>query len=94
VRLTLSTNGSPQACGETLGIGPPPLGCFYTAPQLATLPGGVYRVERTPARPTALHLPLLRHNAFPGVPSGVTPTSGGTVVPREWGEMAADRVVA
>lgn len=84
IQLTLASQGSPQACAATAGIGPPPLGCFYTAPQLATLPGGIYRLDRTAARPSALNLPLLPLHAFPYVESP-TPPTGSYPVPNDWG---------
>jgi hypothetical protein len=84
IQLTLASQGSPQACAATLGIGPPPLGCFYNAPQLRTLPGGIYRLDRTAARPSALNIPLLPLHAFPYVDSP-TPPTGSSPVPKDWG---------
>jgi predicted acyl esterase len=85
IRLTLSTQGDTQACLASANIGPPPLGCLYTAPQLRTLPGGSYEVKRDARHPTALNLPLLPYRTFPTVASDVTPTSGGEQVPQDWG---------
>jgi hypothetical protein len=85
VRLTLATQGDTQACAASANIGPPPLGCLYTAPQARTLPVGTYQIQHSAQYPTALNLPLLPYKVFRTVASDVTPTSGGELVPRDWG---------
>ena len=85
IRLRVSTQADTQTCAAAANIGPPPLGCLYTAPQATTLPGGVYQLERNRTYPTALNLPLLPANVFPAERSGTTPTSGGEIVPLDWG---------
>jgi predicted acyl esterase len=83
LQLTLSTQGSPEACVATGGVGPSPLGCFHTLPQLQTLPGGTYEIQRTSTHPTALNVPLLPYRSYRSVPSEPTPT-GTEAVPKEW----------
>jgi putative CocE/NonD family hydrolase len=84
IRLTLSTRADRVACLAVAALGPP-LGCLLTAPQSRTLPGGIYQVERSRQYPTALNLPLLPYEVYPTTPSTATPTSGGWLVPQQWG---------
>jgi uncharacterized protein len=60
LRLTITTQTPATECANVLGTDP----CFPTAPQARTLPG-TYRVERSPARPSAVNLPLLPYGCFP-----------------------------
>jgi predicted acyl esterase len=85
LRLVLGTQWGTDACAGSGGIGPAPYGCFNTAPQLQSLAGGSYTVHRSAAHPSALHVPLLPYRHFAAVEAGPTPTSGETVVPKDWG---------
>jgi predicted acyl esterase len=58
--------------------------CALTAPAQATVPGGVYTLQRSPTRPSAVNLPLLRYRCIDTVASGVTPTSGTNTQPLDW----------
>jgi uncharacterized protein len=58
--------------------------CALTAPAQATVPGGVYALQRSPTWPSALNLPLLRYMCLDTVASGVTPTSGTNTQPLDW----------
>jgi predicted acyl esterase len=60
LRLTITTQTPAADCAGALGTDP----CFPTAPQARTLPG-VYRVERSPATPSVINLPLLPYGCFP-----------------------------
>jgi hypothetical protein len=60
MRLTITTQTPAHGCAGALGTDP----CFPTAPQVATLPG-TYRVERSPATPSAVNLPLLAYGCYP-----------------------------
>jgi putative CocE/NonD family hydrolase len=84
IQITLATQASPQACAAVATLGPP-LGCLLTTPQQRTLAGGVYQIQRGGRYPTVLNLPLLPYGVYPTTPSNVTPTSGGQLVPHNWG---------
>ena len=83
LRLRLATQASTgaTACGGAMGAVYP---CLLTAPQQATLPGGVYEIEHGRGRPSALVLPLLAYQALPTATSGPTPTSTQPQ-PLDWG---------
>ncbi len=85
LRLTLSTQWSPDICAGSAGVGPAPYGCVHTRPQLQTLTGGSYTIYRNARYPSALHVPLLPLDHFSPVAAAATPTSGSTVVPLDWG---------
>lgn len=85
LELTLATQYGSQDCASQGGIVGIPYGCYDNKPQTQTLTGGIYAVERTAQYPSALNLPLLPYHAFQPVPAGPTPTSGGTLVPQDWG---------
>jgi uncharacterized protein len=73
LRLAITTQTPAADCANVLGTDP----CFPTAPQARTLPG-IYRVERSPAKPSAVHLPLLPYGCFP-------PEGGGGPQPADLG---------
>lgn len=60
LRLTITTQTPVAECGAVLGVD----ACYPTAPQARTLPG-TYRVQRSPAMPSAVNLPLLPYGFFP-----------------------------
>lgn len=95
LRLALTTQSPAEVCPAE---GTPPFvsePCRLTAPQQATLPGGVYRLQFGPQQPSALNLPLLPYRAFTGVDAGSTPTAWSenqrilepatTTLPLDWG---------
>jgi predicted acyl esterase len=82
LRFTLVSQWGPDVCAGSGGIGPAPYGCVPTAPQVRSLTGGQYTIDRTRS---FVNLPLLPAGYFPTAASGPTPTSGGTVVPTDWG---------
>jgi predicted acyl esterase len=81
LRLTLSTQSWLSDCLNPVGPTQP---CLLTAPQKATVPGGVYQIERGNADPSVINLPLLPAGTFATAPSGVTPTSLGETEPLGW----------
>lgn len=95
LRLVLTTQSPASVCpseGEPSFVSEP---CRLTAPQQATLPGGVYRIGFGKDQPSSLNLPLLAYRAFPTVASGPTPTGwdetnrrmapATTTLPLDWG---------
>ena len=95
LRLALTTQSPASVCPAE---GTPPFvsePCRLTAPQRATLPGGVYRLRFGPQESSSLNLPLLPYRAFTGVEAGSTPTAwnenqrrlepGQTTLPLDWG---------
>jgi hypothetical protein len=95
VRLVLSTQSPASVCppdGEPSFVSEP---CRLTAPQQATLPGGVYRIGFGKGEPSSLNLPLLAYRAFETVASGPPPTGwdetnrrmapATTTLPLDWG---------
>jgi predicted acyl esterase len=82
LRFTLVSQWGPDACAGSGGIGPAPYGCVQTVPQLRSLAGGQYTIDRSRS---FVNLPLLPFGYFKTVASGATPTSDGTVVPLDWG---------
>lgn len=96
VRLVLSTQSPASVCpaeGEPTFVSEP---CRLTAPQQATLPGGVYRIGFGKDQPSSLNLPLLPYQVFESVESGPTPTgwdetnrrmapAATTTLPLDWG---------
>jgi predicted acyl esterase len=82
LRFTLVSQWGPDVCAGSGGIGPAPYGCVPTAPQVRSLTGGRYTIDRDRS---FVNLPLLPYDHFKTVASGTTPTSDGTVVPLDWG---------
>ena len=95
LRLALTTQSPASICPAE---GTPPFvsePCRLTAPQQATLPGGVYRLEFGPRQPSSLNLPLLPYQTFTGVDAGPAPTAWSenqrqlepaqTTLPLDWG---------
>ncbi len=95
VRLVLTTQSPASVCppeGEPTFVSEP---CRLTAPQQATLPGGVYRIGFGEGQPSSLNLPLLPYRAFATAESGPTPTRwdetnrrmapATTTLPLDWG---------
>lgn len=81
LRLTLSTQSSLSDCLNPVGPTQP---CLLTAPQKATVPGGIYQIERSDQYRSVVTLPLLPAGTFPTARSGVTPTSLGETEPLGW----------
>jgi predicted acyl esterase len=79
LRLTLTTQTPATACAG-FNILP----CGLTAPAQASVSGGTYQVQRGPAWPSSVHLPLLKAGCFSTARSAVTPTSGGFSQPMNW----------
>ena len=65
------------------------LPCGLTAPAQATVPGGVYELQRSPTWPSAVNLPLLPYRCLDTVASGTTPTSGTNTQPLDWSSRRA-----
>jgi hypothetical protein len=97
LRLELITQNPAEICPPNAV--PPRNGsdpCGLTAPQRATVPGGVYSIMRGPQWPSALVLPQLPWKAFPDVAAGTTPTAysesnrrleaHGLGLPLDWGK--------
>jgi predicted acyl esterase len=80
LRLQLSTQVPAGDCVGLLGSDP----CFFTTPQLQTLPG-TYTVHFGGANPSRLNLPLVDPASFATAAAGITPTSGAYVQPLDWG---------
>jgi uncharacterized protein len=84
LRFTLSTQEPASACGSFLTALLPAIPCLLTAPQAATLPGGVYHIDHSRWLPSSVNLPLLPNRYLPAAPSGTTPTSNGLTEPLGW----------
>ncbi len=84
LRLTLSTQEPSSACSSQLSALLPAIPCVLTAPQNATLPGGVYQIDRSRSLPSSVNLPLLPNDYLPATTSGITPTSNGLTEPLNW----------
>lgn len=102
LRLELTTQAPADVCPPTglpssLGTDP----CRLTAPQQATLPGGVYRIIYGPSWPSALHLPQTTWKAFAEARAGVPPTAWNenqrsfekteVTLPLDWGHEQSAR---
>ena len=81
--LVITTQAPTSACTNFVVAGAVPP-CFFTAPEQATVPGGVYQVIRSPGDPSSVALPLLPYLCFASVESGTTPTSGTNTEPLNW----------
>jgi predicted acyl esterase len=84
LRLTLSTQTPAADCNSVLTALAPAIPCLLTAPQQATLPGGVYQIDHSWLFPSSLNLPLLPIGSLPVAASGTTPTSNGQTEPLQW----------
>ncbi len=84
LRFTLSTQEPASACGSQLSALLPAIPCLLTAPQQATVPGGVYQIDHSRFLPSSVNLPLLPSNYLPAAPNGTTPTSNGLTEPLGW----------
>lgn len=82
--VTLSTQEPTANCVSLLSALAPAIPCLLTAPQQATLPGGVYEIFHSTRYPSALNLPTLAADYLPVAASGITPTSGSYVEPLDW----------
>lgn len=80
LRATISSKLPASQCGPTSYNS----GCVHTVPQIQTLSGGTYSLQRSGQYPSALNLPILPYRALPTAASVVTPTSGGFSVPIDW----------
>jgi predicted acyl esterase len=85
LQLVLTTQAPNALCSSTISALAKPSPCVLTAPQLATLPGGVYQVQRARLAASVLNLPLLGFEALPTVASAMTPTSPTQTQPLDWG---------
>lgn len=85
LKLQLTTQW-PATCAHAL-LGTVP--CAYTAPQLASLPGGTYTVLTGSRAPSSISLPLVSYKQFRTAAGGTTPTSNGVVLPLRWGVALA-----
>jgi predicted acyl esterase len=81
LKLVLTTTYPPGDCGGVLGW---PAPCNFTAPQQASLTGGVYRIETGGTSASSVNLPLLDPTQLHTARSAVTPSSAGIVQPIEW----------
>ena len=84
LRLTLSTQSDPSTCQSGLSLLVENRPCLLTAPQQATLPGGVYDIQHSSLYPSAIDLPLLPDLFLPTARSATTPTSNGLTEPLGW----------
>ncbi|HMJ15271.1 MAG TPA: CocE/NonD family hydrolase C-terminal non-catalytic domain-containing protein, partial [Polyangiaceae bacterium] len=85
VVVRISIHAASAECSAAIGT--PPVGCNLTAPMQATLPGGVYKLHRSPALRSLVNLPLLPYGSLPTSKSAVSPTGGGLSVqplPIDW----------
>jgi predicted acyl esterase len=80
LRLQLATQVPAADCVGALGSDP----CFFTTPQLQTLPG-TYAVHFGGAHPSTLNLPLMEPASLATAAAGVTPTSAAYVQAFDWG---------
>jgi predicted acyl esterase len=88
LRLTLTTQTPDSTCAyavthSVLASDP----CYLTAPQMQTLPGGVYQIRRGPSSLAAssINVPVVPYKFFATAAGGVTSTSGGYSEPLDWG---------
>jgi predicted acyl esterase len=84
IRLTLGSQYSTQTCADIAGLVAIPYGCFNTTPQLSSLSGGTYSIQKSATYPSALVVPLLPIDDFKPARAALTPTSGGYIVPLDW----------
>jgi hypothetical protein len=83
LRLVLTTQSPADQCAN-FAVAASILPCFLTAPEQATVPGGVYTIDRSPDRASTVNLPLLPYLCLNTAASGTTATSGGNVEPLDW----------
>jgi predicted acyl esterase len=84
LRLTLTTQEPSANCQSLLSALSPAVPCLLTAPQRATLPNGVYLIERAAGTPSSLSVPLLPGGSLATAVSGTTPTSNNQTEPLGW----------
>jgi uncharacterized protein len=82
LRLLLTTQTPSSVCNGPVAANIDP--CSLTDPQQASVPGGVYEIQRSRNWPSSVNLPLLPYLFFQTVAGGVTPTSSGQVEPLDW----------
>jgi len=75
LRLEITTQSPASLCPKDKPAPMLPEPCGLTAPQQATLPGGVYRILRGSKFPSSLNLPQLAYETLPSVASGPLPTA-------------------
>jgi uncharacterized protein len=84
LRFTLGTQEPTSTCASQLSALLPAIPCLLTAPQQATLPGGVYQIDHSRSLPSGVNLPLLPNDYLPVAPNGTTPTSNVLTEPLGW----------
>jgi predicted acyl esterase len=86
LRLVLTTQGDPAACGGLglLGAVALPHPCVPTDPQEATLPGGQYTIVSGPATPSRINIPLVDPSSLQATLACPTPTSADVIEPVDW----------
>lgn len=81
LRLTLATQTPQEVCSAQVGGTDP---CYYTVPQLLTLPGGAYTVQYSEQHDSHINVPLLPYRCLAATRSGTSPTSGNFAMPFDW----------
>lgn len=85
LQLKISTQVDPTTCAAVNTLIGKPAGCLYTKPMAQSLPGGVYTILHDPAHRSVVNVPLVPSSSLVTARAGVTPTSGGVVLPQDWG---------
>ncbi len=88
IRLSIRSQEAATDCSLSVQVyfRSVPRACDPRPGLLATLLGGQYALQLGGVTPSTLQLPLIPYNAFPGVRTGKTPTSGDFTLPLDWGQ--------
>jgi uncharacterized protein len=90
LQLVLSTQEPTADCASLISALKPAIPCLLTAPQQATLPGGVYQVDHSRRLPSSVNVPLVSTDRLPVAASGITTTSNGLTEPLGWNSPLAN----
>ena len=88
LRMAIAPNPGQRCVPTESPIGAPvPYGCMISASLLPSLAGGVFQVlhDGQHGRASLLSAALVPSAQIPTTTSGTTPTSGGAVLPQDWG---------
>jgi predicted acyl esterase len=85
LRLVISTQADPNDCKVTSLVTGQSGACVNTNPQLNTLPGGVYTIQRGGSMATVVNVPLLDPSSLLTARSSTDDTSRRQTQPMDWG---------
>jgi predicted acyl esterase len=85
LRLVISTQADPSDCTVASLLNGQAASCINDAPQQATLPGGVYTIQRGGNMVSQVNVPLMDPASLPTARSSTDSTSPNQTQPMDWG---------